>query len=204
MKRPPFRTWWIIWVSVVPAFTPRSAASTRSIVRALGHYDRIFREEAVAEIARTAGSPRQAIMRTFQAASAAVLEAGCRPRPSHRGREVGCGRLRRKNEYTGNAGGRWSGSRQVATATYGVGAARTFGIRLAAEPDRTFDPDGDRVSRSAAIGPPSARPETASRSGPPHAIPAGAGFGQGLRGGDRRQRAYCSATTTPRIASPKG
>ena len=47
-------------------------------LRALRHYDRVFREEAVAEIARSTASPRQTITRIFQAASAAVLKAGSR------------------------------------------------------------------------------------------------------------------------------
>ena len=47
-------------------------------LRALRHYDQVFREEAVAEIARSSKSPRQAIKRIFRMASAAILEDGSR------------------------------------------------------------------------------------------------------------------------------
>ena len=47
-------------------------------LRALRNYNRIFREEAFAGIARSAASPRQAIADIFRAASAAVLEDGSR------------------------------------------------------------------------------------------------------------------------------
>ena len=47
-------------------------------LRALRHYDQVFREEAVAEIARSSKSPRQTIKRIFRMASAAILEDGSR------------------------------------------------------------------------------------------------------------------------------
>ena len=47
-------------------------------LRALAHYNRVFREEAFTELVESAASPRQAILDIFRAASATVLEAGSR------------------------------------------------------------------------------------------------------------------------------